>query len=93
MTETIEVWHLVIEDCGVGGSREYHRSLHMNPQSARNKADTFLNYDVPELDEWYERPASNAMETQYVGYILDEIDHWPIRIEANREQIRDDTKS
>lgn len=84
-----EVWHLVIEYSGAA-DREHHRSLHVSPQSARNKAEKVLTYDVPEIDEWYVRPNSEEMETQYVGYVLDrdEIDSWPVRIEATKEEIR-----
>lgn len=93
MSETDEyVWHLVIEDCGVGGDREYHRSLHVSRESARNKAERILDYDVPALDKWYVRPPSNSDDTQYIGYVLerDEIDRWPIRIQANKEPVLDD---
>jgi len=85
------VWHLVIEYSG-SYDRELHRSLHANPQSVRNKADERLKKDVPELDEWYERPNTDKMETTMVGYVLDrdEIDSWPIRIEATKEKIHNE---
>jgi len=86
-----EVWNLVIEYSG-SPDRQLHRSLHQNPQSACNKADNVLNYEVPQMDEWYVRPPGEQSKTQYVGYVLDrdEIDSWPIRIEAHREKVHDE---
>lgn len=82
---------LVIERTGVG-NKEYHRSIHANPESARNKAEQVLTYDVPDLSEWYGRPVDDSMETRQMGYVLDrdEIGSWPIRIEATREEVRND---
>jgi hypothetical protein len=88
---TGDVWLLVIERTGLG-DKEYHRSIHVNPLSARNKADKVLTYDVPDLSEWYERPTGGSTTTERTGYVLDrdEIDSWPIRIEATREEVRHD---
>jgi hypothetical protein len=85
---TGDVWRLVIERTGLG-DKEYHRSIHVNPLSTRNKADAVLRYDVPDLSEWYERPADDSMATSRTGYVLDrdEIGSWPIRIEATREEV------
>jgi len=83
-----EVWSLKIEYSGAP-DRVLHESLHETPRSAREKAERVLRYDVPAFDEWYVRPNSDDYETQYVGYVLDrdEIDSWPIRIEAHRTEI------
>lgn len=91
MTMSEEVWSLTIEKSGLN-DRVLHESLHVSPFSARNKASRVLTYDVPRLDEWYERPESKDRNTSYTGYVLkrDEIDTWPIRIEADRVKIHND---
>lgn len=85
------VWHLVIENTGAS-DRELHNSLHVGPKSARNKAEEVLNYDVPELDEWYTRPTPQGKGFWRIGYVLDrdEIDAWPIRIEVERREIHNE---
>jgi len=92
MTMSEEVWHLVIKRSGLS-DRVFHKSLHVSPQSARNKAERVLTYDVPTLDEWYERSDGIDGDIVRVGYVLDrdEINSWPIRIEADKQKIRDDS--
>ncbi len=88
----IDVWVLVIEYSG-SRDKKIHRSIHVSPHSARNVADMRLGYDVPEFEEWYERPATDKYETSRFGYVLDrdEIDSWPIRIEATKESVLEQT--
>jgi len=88
-SEQRHVWHLVIEKSG-SNDRLLHTSHHETPLSTCLKAKRVLNYDVPDFSEWYKKPRPDDAETTLVGYVLDrdEIDVWPIRIEATKEEVK-----